>query len=82
VVSRVFTCWKGATGSYVGAAGSVARVEAVDVASDVAEGEIAELDAGVVWSGGAASVSLVDVRLFMVSNRYRWIFDPKSGLPG
>lgn len=57
--------------SYVGAAGSVARVEAVDIASDVAKGEIAELDAGVVWTGGAAGVALVDVCLFMVSHCYR-----------
>jgi hypothetical protein len=63
MVSMVFICWKGATGSYVGAAGAVAGVEAVDITSDVAEGEIAELDAGVVWSGGAAGVSLVDVCL-------------------
>jgi hypothetical protein len=59
----VFVCWKGATGSYVGAAGPVAGVEAIDITSDVAEGEVAELDAGVVWSGGTAGVSLIDVCL-------------------
>lgn len=58
-----FMYWKESSGSYIGAAGAVARVEAVDVASEVAEGEIAELDAGVVWSFGAAGVSLVDVCL-------------------
>lgn len=65
LVSRVFVYWKEATGSYVGAAGSVAGVEAVDITSDVAEGEVAELDAGVVWAGGAAGVALVDVCLLV-----------------
>ena len=59
----VFTHWEGSVGSYVGAAGSVAWVEAVDITGDVAKGEIAKLDAGVVWAFGAAGVSLVDVCL-------------------
>ena len=60
--------------SYVCAAGAVARIEAVDVASDVAEGEVAKLDAGVVWTFGAAGVSLVDVGLVKVSHCSRWMF--------
>ena len=63
VVSMAFTCQKRAIGSYVGAAGAVARVEAVDITGEVAEGEITELDAGVVGSFGAAGVALVDVCL-------------------
>jgi hypothetical protein len=57
--------------SYISAAGSIARVEAVDVASDVTKGEIAKLHAGVVWSFSAAGVSLVDVCLAAVSRRSR-----------
>lgn len=68
--------------SYVGAAGSVARVEAVDIASDVAEGEIAELDAGVVWSSGAAGVSLVDVCLVVGQSLLSMDFWSQRRLPG
>jgi len=60
--------------SYVCTAGAVARVEAIDVAGEVAEGEVAKLDAGVVWAFGAAGVSLVDVGLVKVSHCSRWTF--------
>ena len=63
--------WRGSAGSYVGAAGAIAGVEAVDITGEVAEGEIAELDAGVVGSFGAAGAALVDVCLVMVSGCYR-----------
>jgi hypothetical protein len=63
VVSIVSIYQKRYTGSYVGAAGAIAGVEAVDITSEVAEGEVAELDAGVVWAFGAAGGSLVDVCL-------------------
>jgi hypothetical protein len=49
--------------SYAGAAASIARAEAVDVARDVAECEVPELDAGVVGSLGGSGISLIDVCL-------------------
>src|SRR5256885_1188111 len=61
--------------SYVGAAGAIARVEAVDVAGEVGKREIAELDAGVVGSFGAAGAALVDVGLVCrLVFAIRWIF--------
>jgi len=63
MVSIVFVYEKRTTGSYVGAAGAIAGVEAVDITGEVAEGEVAKLDAGVVGSFGTAGGSLVDVCL-------------------
>lgn len=42
--------WEKYIGSYVGAAATITRVEAVDVTRDVGECEIAKLHAGVVRS--------------------------------
>ena len=49
--------------TYVGTAAAVAGVVAVDVASDVGEGEVLQFHAGVVRSFGCAGVALVDVCL-------------------
>lgn len=62
-ISMAFVQLKGCIRTYVGATGAIARVEAVNITGEIAEGEIAELDAGVVGSFGATGVSLVDVCL-------------------
>ena len=54
-------------GTYVGATGAIARIEAVDVTCEVAKGEVTKLDAGVVWSFGAADAALVDICLTAVN---------------
>ena len=68
--------------SYVGAAGSVARVEAVDIASDVAKGEIAELDAelfgraalpALPWSTYVCSWSVIAIDEFLVPKALTWV---------
>lgn len=60
--------WKEIVGSYVGATAAIARVETVDVTGDVAECEIAELNAGVVGSFDGSCVALIDICLFAVRN--------------
>ena len=52
---------------YVSATGTIARIEAVDIASEVAKSEIAKLHAGVVGSLGTAGISLINVCLVVVS---------------
>lgn len=67
--------------SYVRAAAAIARVEAVDVAGEVAESKIAKLDAGVVRSLHSG-VSLIDVCLVAVSRcSQQVIFFLKGYLP-
>lgn len=55
--------WVGRRFTYCSAAAAITGVEAVDVASDVGEGEVSQFHAGVVWSVDSAGIALVNVGL-------------------
>jgi hypothetical protein len=55
--------WVGGYSTHVSTAAAVTRVVAVDVASDVGEGEVSQFYAGVIRSVNRAGAALVDVGL-------------------